>query len=73
MERMRVIVFVIFMAMALSGLSGCGGGGAEIKHQSYPVTLGQELEDLEKAHQQGLLNDKEYKKIRKEIIKRYTD
>ena len=61
---------MIFLA-APFGLSGCGGGGAQIKQQT--TTLGQELKDLDEAYKQGLLDEKEYKKVRKELIERYTD
>ena len=36
-------------------------------------TLGQELLDLDKAHQQGLISDDEFKKLKKEIMEKYKD
>lgn len=71
MKLFRIIIVVLFMAISLSGLSGCGGGGAEIRQQT--TTLGQELKDLEGAYKQGLLTEKEYKKVRKQIIEKHTD
>jgi len=35
--------------------------------------LGQELQDLDEAYKKGLLDDKEYKKARKELIEKHTD
>jgi uncharacterized membrane protein len=71
MKLLRIIVVVIFMAMPLGAFSGCGGGGAEIRQQT--TTLGQELKDLDDAYKQGLLTEKEYKKVRKQIIEKHTD
>jgi hypothetical protein len=71
MKLLRIIVVVIFMVMPLGGFSGCGGGGAEIRQQT--TTLGQELKDLDGAYKQGLLTEKEYKKVREQIIEKHTD
>jgi uncharacterized protein YcfL len=51
-------------------LTGCGGSKTEIK-ASPQTTLGQELMDLDKAHKEGIISDAEYKKKKKEIMKRY--
>jgi len=50
-------------------LSGCGGGGAKVT--SINATMGQELQDLEEAKGKGLIDEKEYEKQRKAIMKRY--
>ncbi len=71
MKLLRIIVFGIFMAMPLGVFFGCGGGGAEIRQQN--TTLGQELKDLDGAYKQGLLTEKEYKKVREQIIEKHTD
>jgi len=54
------------------GLAGCGGGGSENTIQTSNTTMGQELMDLDKSRQQGLIDDKEYEKAKKEILKRYN-
>ena len=48
-------------------------GGAKVRQQTTTTTLGQELKDLDDAYKKGLLNEKEYKKVRKELIEKYTD
>ncbi len=52
-------------------VSGCGGGGAEVKSTVTSTTLGQELQDLEESYKKGLLTDDEYKRARKAILDRY--
>lgn len=50
-------------------LAGCGGGGAKVT--SINATMGQELQDLEEAKSKGLVDEAEYEKQRKAIMKRY--
>ena len=53
--------------MALS-LAGCGGGDAVTQTTNKTTTTGQELIDLDKAHKQGILSDKEYEEAREKIL-----
>lgn len=39
-------------------MTGCGGGGAEIK--ATHTTMGEELHDIKKAFDQGIITEKEY-------------
>jgi len=66
-----VTVVVMMMTMPL-GLVGCGGGGAELKHESYSTTLGQELKDLEEAYQKGIITEKQYKDAKEKLIEQRT-
>lgn len=59
------------MLIILFSVSGCGGGGAKVNSQITTTTMGQELQDLEESYKKGLLTEKEYKKARKAILKRY--
>lgn len=61
------------LLLGTSLLVGCscssGGGDDDVKvvqQQSY----GQQLIDLDAAHQKGLLTDKEYEKSRKAIVEK---
>ena len=73
MKRIIASTIVIVIVFGLL-LSGCGGGGAETEIKQAPqTTLGQELLDLEKAHEKGVISDEEYEKLKKEVIKRYKD
>jgi hypothetical protein len=73
---MRRIVASTIIILIVFGLfiSGCGGGGAETEIKQAPqTTLGQELLDLDKAHEKGVISDDEYENLKKEIIKKYKD
>lgn len=58
------------LLIASLGLAACGGGGANVTATS--TTMGQELQDLEESREKGLISEKEYKKARKAILKRYN-
>ena len=60
------------LAMLLVGsvtFVGCGGG-AEVNHHMSTVSQGQELEDLKKALDQGAIDQANYEKLQKKILKR---
>jgi len=50
------------------GLAACGGGGADIESTTKTTTKGQELMDLQKAYEDGILTEEEYQKERKKIL-----
>lgn len=64
---MKKLLFLL--PITLLTLSACGGGGAKSQNINTATTMGQELEDLDKAHEKGLISDKEYKSARKDILK----
>ena len=63
----RTRLFILAL-LAVFSLTGCSGGGA--KMEARTTTTGQELIDLDKAYQQGLMTEKEYESKKKEIMKR---
>lgn len=67
---MTIVRFAIAVAMLLA-VAGCGGGGAEVTSTVSGTTLGQELEDLEKARADGLITQDEYEDSREAIMERY--
>lgn len=71
MKWMRVWTLLFLLAIP-AGIIGCGGGGAKLNQQTTTSTLGKELQDLDDAFKKGLIEEKEYKNIRKDIIKKYT-
>lgn len=54
--------------VALFGLAGCGGGGADVKSEISTTTKGQQLLDLKKAQEAGALSAAEYEKERTKIL-----
>lgn len=58
----------ILLALALGG---CWGGGADVRNTNTArsTTVGQELIDLQRAHDQGLIDQKEYERQRKRILR----
>jgi hypothetical protein len=52
-----------------AGVSGCFSSSKV--NSSNERSAGQQLTDLDQAHRQGIINDKEYARLRKAIIKKY--
>jgi hypothetical protein len=71
MRKLFKIMAIWFILTIPFGMLGCGSSKTQIKQQN--ITLGQELQDLEDAYKNELLSEKEFKKIRKELIENYTD
>ena len=58
----------LFLAMLLT--AGCGGGDSSV--QASTTTMGQELTDLKKAYDDGIISEKEYERSKERILKRYN-
>lgn len=72
---LRMLKFWAFavMILAVLSLAACGGGGADVKTQSYSTTLGQELKDLDDAYNKGIITEKQYKNAKEKLIEQRTD
>lgn len=81
MKRSRVASVVVMVVLAVvvmlalgASLSGCCWGGKTVKEtKTSPVNVetkstGEQLMDLQKAHESGAISDAEYKKMRQNII-----
>ena len=49
--------------------AGCGGGDSTI--EASTTTMGQELSDLKKAYDEGIISEQEYEKSKQNILGRY--
>lgn len=72
---------ILILAVATTLLSGCiglhfGGGGSKSetvdKSQTYNVTLGQQLMDLQKAYESGIITESQYDSEKKKLLKHYV-
>ena len=67
----KVGYFLLAPALALSVLMTAGCGGSSTSVQAQTTTMGQELTDLKKAYDAGVITEKEYEKSKSRILKRY--
>jgi outer membrane murein-binding lipoprotein Lpp len=63
----RVLSAVMIAPLACCLLAGCIST-AKVKSENQ-VSVGQQLTDLESAYQRGIITEKEYRKLKKAIIK----
>jgi hypothetical protein len=49
-------------------MSGIGCGSTKVSTETN-ASVGQQLLDLEKAHKEGVISDKEYQRLRKALVK----
>jgi len=75
MRKMKIFVLSLLIVSG-AGLAGCcgspgeggKGGTAEVTVKKH--TTGQELIDLQKAHENGAIDDEEYEKQKEAILER---
>ena len=60
----------MFLAVMATLLGGCCGGGSTttVKPLTTTVTPGQQLLDLQKAYDSGVINKEQYDKMKQDII-----
>lgn len=74
MRKLRAAGAVGVLVM-VGTLTGCCGGGKTTVESKTPVnvqtkTTGEQLMDLKKAHESGAINEKEYNKMKQDIIEK---
>ena len=62
---------IVLPAMVLAALLSAGCGGGESKLEATTTTMGQELSDLKKAYDQGIITEQQYEKSKQNILDRY--
>jgi hypothetical protein len=68
--RAKICVAAI-LAFFPFAVAGCCGGGSDVKSETtnYSTTLGQELSDLQKAYEQGVITEKQYREAKEKLLK----
>ncbi len=69
MKKFIAIALAVLLISCVC-LTSCGGGGSKTSIQQTDKTLGQELVDLQKAHEAGAITEKEYKAAKKKLLKK---
>ncbi len=74
MRFVRIFALVLTVILCVTFIA-CGSGKKETKAGSITVTttLGQELQDLDKAYKDGIITEKEYEKAKKALIEKRTE
>ncbi len=67
--RLNRKIAVALLLVCSTVFVGCGGG-ADVNQHVSTVSQGQQLEDLKKALDQGAIDQKNYVKLQKQILKR---
>jgi hypothetical protein len=71
MKNVSLLLAAMIIVGALS-FAGCCGGGAEVKTQTYSKTLGRELMDLQDSYKKGIITEKEYAEVKKQLLEQRT-
>jgi len=74
MKLIRVCALTLIVLTSVSFMA-CGGKKTQtdVKAETTTTTLGQELQDLDKAYKDGIITQKEYEKAKKALIEKRTD
>ena len=72
MRIIRVITVIMAVVFALNMAACCGPDTTEVKKTEIisPPTVGQQLEDLDKAYKNGAITKEEYEKTKKGILEK---
>lgn len=65
------ICVAAILSFFLLTAAGCCGGGSSAKSETtnFSTTLGQELSDLQKAYEQGVITEKQYREAKEKLLK----
>ena len=69
MKKTHLLMLSPALALAVVLNAGCGGGDSKL--EATTTTMGQELSDLKKAYDEGIITEKEYEKSKEAILDRY--
>ena len=66
---MKPSALFAILALATVPFVSCGGGSRV--EPTREVSVGQQLSDLDNAYRQGIITEREYKRLKSALIKRY--
>ena len=71
---MKTLKNLFVAAMAATLLSGCAGAAFNRVNMTVHrnITVGQELQDLQAAHEKGIISDSEYAEAKQNVLKVLT-
>ena len=72
MKLVRILTLVLIVLMSVSFMACGGGTKTDVVTETSTTTLGQELQDLDKAYKDGIISEKEYEKAKEKLIKKKT-
>ena len=74
MKSLKFCVLIVVVLVCVN-FTACGGSKKDVKSEPSTVTttLGQELQDLDKAYKDGIITQKEYDKAKKRLIEQRTE
>ena len=69
--RAKICAAAILALIPFTVAGCCGGGGSNAKSETtnFSTTLGQELSDLQKAYDQGIITEKQYRDAKEKLLK----
>ena len=67
MKQLANLMLVAALAAVLSGCAGAAFNRINVTANRH-ITIGQELMDLKKAHEEGIINDTEYAEAKKQVL-----
>ena len=70
MKLFRVCVLLLIVLVSINFIACGGGTKTDVVTETSTTTLGQELQDLDKAYKDGIITEKEYKKAKEKLIKK---
>lgn len=68
---MKLHLIPACLAVGLASLSLTGCGSSTKLTTSQEASVGQQLSDLDNAYRQGIISEREYKRLKSALIRRY--
>jgi hypothetical protein len=64
----------LLLSLAVGAMmTGCGGDRTSVQSETHTTTIGQELLDLDRALDRGLITEREYERAKEDILRRYEE